>query len=53
MMVEWDDFINVLGKNEYSAEFINFCRKVGGTLHVSSDPDEYNNPVGKTKSLSH
>lgn len=49
MIVEWDDFIKVLGKNDHSTEFISFCRKIGENPYVSSDPDEYNDPVGKTK----
>lgn len=48
-MVEWDDFIDVLGKNEHSTEFISFCRKVDGNPYISLDSDEYNDPVGKTK----
>lgn len=48
-MVEWDDFIDILGKNEHSNVFISFCRKIEGSPHISLDPDEYNDPVGKTK----
>lgn len=48
-MVVWDDFISVLGKHEHSTEFISFCLKIGENPHISSDPEEYNDPIGKTK----
>lgn len=48
-MFEWDEFINILGKNEHSTEFISFSRNVYENPHILFDPDEYNDPIGKTK----
>ncbi|WP_404851694.1 hypothetical protein P5M00_22015 (plasmid) [Enterobacter asburiae] len=49
MTVEWNHFIDALGKNEQSVEFFNLCHAIGESPSISSDSDEYNDPLGKTK----
>ncbi|MFP1787613.1 hypothetical protein [Lonsdalea quercina] len=48
-MIEWIKFINALGKRDDSADFLDLCQSIGEPAKVTSDPDEYNDPVGKTK----
>ncbi|MFB1118593.1 hypothetical protein RF240_20860 [Dickeya dadantii] len=49
MMVEWIKFVNALGKGDDSYDFLELCQAIGESAKVTSDPDEYSDPVGKTK----
>ncbi|WP_380181043.1 hypothetical protein [Kalamiella sp. sgz302252] len=48
-MISWEDFINALGKEENSSEFLNLCGAIGEIAEISEDSEEYNDPVSRTK----
>lgn len=48
-MIEWATVVNALGENEKSDSFKLLCQEIHESALESSDPDEYNDPVGKTK----
>lgn len=48
-MIEWTKFVNALGKSDGSSDFVDLCQSIGEAAKVTSDPDEYTDPVGKTK----
>lgn len=45
----WDACIVAINKGEKSSEFLAFCKFLGENPMLTSDPDEYNDPIGKTK----
>ncbi|WP_272677303.1 hypothetical protein ACLI07_17605 [Providencia huaxiensis] len=48
MMIQWAEFISALGKPENSQEVKWLCLSINEVADVSSDPTEYNDPIGRT-----
>lgn len=48
-MLIWTNFIDALGKPESAPEFSNLVFNIGESAIASETPDEYNDPLGKTK----
>ena len=51
-MVDWAQFVISLGKTEASQEFNELRIAIGEEADISSDPIEYNDPLGQTKYYS-
>ena len=49
MKPDWDEFVGVLGETEQSSKFISLIAKIGEEPSISTTPEEYNDPLGKTK----
>lgn len=45
----WDAGVSAINKEEKSSEFLAFCKLLGESPALTSDPVEYNDPIGKTK----
>ena len=48
MKINWNDFVKILGLLETSSEFSYFVSKMDEEPFISSTPEEYNDPTGKT-----
>ncbi|MEL7936720.1 MULTISPECIES: hypothetical protein [Pseudomonas] len=49
MISVWDKSIAAIGKVERSSDFLELEKVIGEVPCISSDPDEYNDPIGATK----
>lgn len=49
MISVWDAGISAINNREKSSEFLAFCKLLGESPVLTSDPVEYNDSVGKTK----
>lgn len=49
MNTTWESFVNALGEHEDSSAFCSLLLGIGEPPMVSNTPDEFNDPLGKTK----
>lgn len=45
----WNTCIAAISRGEHSPEFLAFCNLLSESPVLTTDPDEYNDPIGKTK----